>query len=103
MTATIIIVDKKLKKLLGLNTETDLTLAKAEKILEIKNEAERRINLLQWRLERAKEREALGIISHETVAGIYQLREDIRQWSNQLEAELMRLQTVDEINDFIIN
>lgn len=80
----------------------DSTIIKAEKILEIKNEAERRIKLLDWRLERAKEREALGIIGYETVTDIYHLKEDIRQWSNQLEVELMQLESVGEINDFSI-
>ncbi|WP_332400301.1 hypothetical protein [Vibrio metschnikovii] len=84
------------------DTPRDITVAKAEKILEIKAEAERRIGLLGWRLERAKEREALGIVGYETVNDIYQLKEDIRQWSNQLEVELMQLESVEEVNLFSI-
>ena len=79
---------------------TDITIARAEKILAIKTEAERRINLLQWRLERAREREALGIAGYETVNDIYQEKESIRQWSNQLEVELMQLESVDAVDSF---
>lgn len=92
----LIVVNEKLKPI------TDVTVAKAEKILEIKAEAERRIHLLDWRLERAKEREVLGIVGYETVTDIYQLKEDIRQWSNQLEVELMQLNTLDDISSFVI-
>ncbi|OXX44919.1 hypothetical protein B9J93_12395 [Vibrio sp. V17_P4S1T151] len=80
--------------------ETDLTILKAEKILAIKAEAERRINLLEWRLERAREREALGIVGYETVTDIYQLKEAIRQWSNQREVELMRLESIEQVSEF---
>ncbi|HHY0363269.1 TPA: hypothetical protein ACVU1O_003456 [Vibrio cholerae] len=80
--------------------ETDLTILKAEKILVIKAEAERRINLLEWRLERAREREALGIVGYETVTDIYQLKEAIRQWSNQREVELMRLESIEQVSEF---
>ncbi|EKO3626403.1 hypothetical protein M3926_000418 [Vibrio metschnikovii] len=96
----VIVVDKGLRNKLGLDKKTDLTLAKAEKILEIKEEAERRIGLLGWRLERAKEREALGIVGYETVNDIYQLKEGIRQWSNQLEVELMQIESVGEVDSF---
>lgn len=80
----------------------DLTVTKAEKILEIKAEAERRIGLLDWRLERAKEREALGIVGYETVNDIHQLKEGIRQWSNQIEVELMQLESIDAVNVFSV-
>ncbi|EKO3660639.1 hypothetical protein M3906_003565, partial [Vibrio metschnikovii] len=65
-------------------------------------EAERRIGLLGWRLERAKEREVLGIAGYETVNDIYQLKEDIRQWSNQIEVELMQLESIDAVNVFSV-
>lgn len=80
----------------------DLTLAKAEKILEIKAEAEHRVRLLDWRLERAREREALGIVGYETVTDIYQLKEAIRQWSNQIEVELMQLESIEAVNVFSV-
>lgn len=98
----IVVVDDSLRKRLKLDVPKDLTVAKAEKILEIKAEAERRISLLDWRLERAKEREALGIVGYETVNAIYQLKEDIRQWSNQIEVELMQLSTLTEVNMFAV-
>ncbi|MFB2890990.1 hypothetical protein ACE1BX_21015, partial [Aeromonas veronii] len=42
--------------------------AKAAKVVEIKAEAERRITALDWRLQRAQEREQLGEAGVETVA-----------------------------------
>ncbi|MFL9590426.1 hypothetical protein ACKC5O_00395 [Aeromonas schubertii] len=54
----------------------------AEKTLEIKGEAERRISALDWRLQRAQEREQLGETGVETVADVLALREQIRQASN---------------------
>ncbi|NAX43791.1 MULTISPECIES: hypothetical protein [unclassified Vibrio] len=98
----IVVVDKNLRELLKLDVPADMTVAKAEKILEIKSEAERRIGLLEWRLERAKEREALGIVGYETVNDIYQEKESIRQWSNQLEVELMQLESIDAVNVFSV-
>ncbi len=96
----IVVLDKKLKGRFGFDVETDLTLAKAEKILEIRAEAERRIRLLDWRLERAREREALNIEGYETVTDIYEIRESIRQRSNQLEVELMQLDDIDAVVSF---
>lgn len=81
----------------------DVTVIRAEKILKIKAEAERRIRLLDWRLERAKERKALGIVGYETVNDIYQLKEDIRQWSNELEVVLMQLDSIEEVNAFSLH
>lgn len=99
----IVVLDKKLKGRFGFDVEAkELTLAKAEKILEIRAEAERRIRLLDWRLERAKEREALGIVGYETVTDIYQLKEAIRQWSNQIEVELMQLESIEAVNVFSV-
>ncbi|HAS6385927.1 TPA: hypothetical protein RQJ82_002228 [Vibrio vulnificus] len=80
--------------------ETDLTILKAEKILGIKAEAERRIHLLDWRLERAKERETLSIVGYETVNDIYQQKEEIRQWSNQVEVKLMQLESIEQVSEF---
>ncbi|EKO3566638.1 hypothetical protein [Vibrio metschnikovii] len=82
--------------------EQDLTLAKAEKILKIKAEAGRRIELLDWRLERAKEREQLNIKGYETILDVYQLKEDIRQWSDQKENTLMLLDDINDVLNFDI-
>ncbi|HAS6055308.1 TPA: hypothetical protein I7122_21485 [Vibrio vulnificus] len=82
--------------------ETDLTILKAEKITEIKAEAERRIQLLDWRLERAKEREILGITGEETLIDLYRLKENIRQWSNEQEILLMSLDNASDVSGFIV-
>ncbi|MCA3913106.1 hypothetical protein [Vibrio vulnificus] len=81
--------------------EIDLTILKAEKITEIKAEAERRIKLLDWRLERAKERETLGITGEETLIELYRLKETIRQWSNEQENLLMDTNTHELAASFV--
>ena len=73
---------------------------KADKISEIKAEAERRITALDWRLQRAQEREQLGEAGFETVADVLTLREQIRQASNAAEAAVATLLTVEEVVAF---
>ena len=74
--------------------------AKAAKVVEIKAEAERRITALDWRLQRAQEREQLGETGVETVADVLALREQIRQASNAAEAAVASLLTVEEVIAF---
>ena len=74
--------------------------AQATKIVEIKAEAERRITALDWRLQRAQEREQLGETGVETVADVLALREQIRQASNAAEAAVASLLTVEEVIAF---
>ena len=74
--------------------------AQAAKIVEIKAEAERRITALDWRLQRAQERELLGETGFETVADVLALREQIRQASNAAEAAVATLLTVEEVVAF---
>ena len=74
--------------------------AKATKIVEIKAEAERRITALDWRLQRAQERERLGETGVETVADVLALREQIRQASNAAEAAVATLSSVDGVLEF---
>lgn len=86
-------------------TDPDLTIIKAEKLLEIKNEAKRRIELLDWRLERAKERKELGLESDpdnelETVADVMRMREKIREASDVAENEMMEIETVEDVQAF---
>lgn len=69
----------------------DVDAAKDSKIIEIKAEAERRITALDWRLQRAQERELLGEVGFETVADVMALREQIRQQSNAAELAVMDL------------
>ena len=74
--------------------------AKAVKVVEIKAEAERRITALDWRLQRAQEREQLGEAGVETVAYVLALREQIRQASNSAELAVSTLTDVGEVLAF---
>lgn len=66
------------------------------KVLEIKAEAERRITALDWRLQRAQEREQLGEAGFETVTDVLALREQIRQASNAAELAVATLTSTEE-------
>ena len=74
--------------------------AQATKIVEIKAEAERRITALDWRLQRAQDREQLGEAGVETVADVLALREQIRQASNSAELAVSTLTDVGEVLAF---
>ena len=74
--------------------------AKATKIVEIKAEAERRITALDWRLQRAQEREQLSKTGVETVADVLALREQIRQASNAAELAVATLVSVEDVLAF---
>lgn len=74
--------------------------AKAAKVVEIKAEAERRITALDWRLQRAQEREQLGESGVKTVSDVLVLREQIRQASNAAEVAVATLLTVEEVVAF---
>ena len=74
--------------------------AKAAKVVEIKAEAERRITALDWRLQRAQEREQLGETGVETVADVLALREQIRQASNAAELAVATLVSVEDVLAF---
>ena len=74
--------------------------AKAAKVVEIKAEAERRITALDWRLQRAQEREQLGETGFETVADVLALREQIRQASNAAELAVSTLTEVSAVQAF---
>ena len=74
--------------------------AKAAKVVEIKAEAERRITALDWRLQRAQEREQLSETGVETVADVLTLREQIRQASTAAEAAVATLSSVEDVLGF---
>ena len=74
--------------------------AKAAKVVEIKAEAERRITALDWRLQRAQEREQLGEVGVETVADVLTLREQIRQASSAAELAVSTLTEVSAVQAF---
>ena len=79
---------------------TDLDSAKVSKTVEIKAEAERRIMALDWRLQRAQEREKLGESGVETVADVLLLREQIRQASNAAEHAVSSITDVSAVQAF---
>ena len=74
--------------------------AKAAKVVEIKAEAGRRIAALDWRLQRAQEREQLGEAGVEAVADVLVLREQIRQASNAAELAVSTLTDVSAVQVF---
>ena len=74
--------------------------AKAAKVIEIKAEAERRIVALDWRLQRAQEREQLGETGVETVTDVLVMREQIRQASNAAELAVATLVSVEDVLAF---
>lgn len=74
--------------------------AKAAKVVEIKTEAERRITALDWRLQRAQEREQLGEAGLETVTDVLAMREQIRQASNAAERAVATLVSVEDVLAF---
>lgn len=74
--------------------------AKVAKVVEIKAEAERRITALDWRLQRAQEREQLSETGVETVADVLALREQIRQASNSAEAAVATLSSAEDVLGF---
>ncbi len=74
-----------------------LTRKKAEKITQIKSMVTEQIEALTWRIERAKERDALGA-SGETLNDVLTERESLRRAGNRIEAEINALSTIDEVN-----
>ena len=74
--------------------------AKAAKVVEIKAEAERRITALDWRLQRAQEREQLSETGVETVADVLALREQIRKASNAAELAISSLESASDVLAF---
>lgn len=81
----------------GLN---NIELEKNDKVIAIKAETERRITALDWRLQRAQEREQLGETGFETVADVLSLREQIRQASNAAELAVSILTDASLVREF---
>ncbi|SHO59260.1 hypothetical protein [Vibrio quintilis] len=80
--------------------EIDIAELKSERITQIKQEAEERITCLNWRLQRAQERESLNVTDVETVEDVMKLREAIRTASNDAELAVNQLETVEAIESF---
>lgn len=70
-----------------------LARAKAQRIAEIKRQAQANITALAWRIERAQERDRLGLPG-ETVEQVLLEREAIRRASNRCESEIEAAQDI---------
>ena len=78
---------------LDAHPDAQLDAAKAEKISEIKRAAAHAIDAMAWRLERAQERDRLGLPG-ETFEEVLLEREAIRRASNRCEAEIEAAQDI---------
>ena len=76
----------------------NLQAAHAARILLVKKEAGERIAALDWKVARAHERDLLS--GGNTATAVYTEREAIRQASNQAEAAVAGLTTLDEVRAF---
>ena len=80
----------------------DIDTLKASKVIEIKQQASKLLADTEWQLQRATERDALGMIllESETPKAILSYREAVRRASNRAETELSLLDNVTDINGF---
>lgn len=76
-----------------------LNRAKSARIIKIKKEAAQLITALDWKLERARERDVLELDSANTVDVLNQ-REAIRQASNRAEDAVNNLTDAQSVNAF---
>ena len=76
----------------------DLQAAKDARINEVKREAGERIAALNWKTDRARERDFLN--GTKKLREIYAEREAIREASDQAEADVAALNTLEEIRAF---
>lgn len=74
----------------------DLNALKAQRKAEIKTEAARQIEALGWRIERARERDRLGLPGEREQEVLLE-REAIRRAGNRCEAAIDAAQTVDAV------
>ena len=72
---------------------------KSRRIKEIKQEAYERIQALDWRKERAEERQITGA-EGETLEDVLNLREEIRKASDEAEQDLNTLDVIEDIVAF---
>ncbi|WP_096701319.1 hypothetical protein [Magnetospirillum sp. 15-1] len=76
----------------------ELQAARTALVRRVKTEAAQRIATLDWKVERARERDALN--GTKSLQEVYAEREVIRQASNEAEATIAKLATQDEILSF---
>ena len=96
------VTDKKVKTIdaqKATEMEADnLELAKQDLVIRIKTEAAERIAATDWKVERAKERDALNGTT--TLQDIYADRELIRGLSDEAEVAVLLLDTMEEVIAF---
>lgn len=85
-----------------LEIASDIDALKANKIAEIKQQATQLLADTDWQLQRATERDALGmaLLEIETPKAILSYREAVRRASNRAETELSKLRSTKTINAF---
>lgn len=80
----------------------DIDTLKANKVKAIKQQANQLLADTDWQLQRAQERDALGmaLLESETPKAILSYREAVRRASNRAETELNKLRAVNTVNGF---
>lgn len=80
----------------------DIDMVKADKVNAIKQQASDLIADTEWQLQRATERDALGmtLLESETPKAILSYREAVRRASNRAETELNKLRAINTVNAF---
>lgn len=80
----------------------DIDALKANKVIEIKQQASQLLADTDWQLQRATERDALGmaLLESETPKAILSYREAVRRASNRAETELNKRSAVNTVNAF---
>ena len=80
----------------------DIDALKANKVQAIKQQASKLLTDTDWQLQRATERDRLGVslLESETPKAILAYREAVRRASNRAESELALLDNTDDINGF---
>ena len=80
----------------------DIDALKTNKVEAIKQQASQLLADTEWQLQRAQERDRLGValLESETPRAILSYREAVRRASNRAETELNKLRAVNTVNDF---
>jgi len=81
--------------------ERDISLKAAQKY-RIKQSAKTKIEALAWRVDRAREREEIGV-NGEKLHDVFRLKEAIRNASNRIESEIDELTDDAEIRSMVLN
>lgn len=90
----------------GLNDALLLDNARNQAITNVKNQAKAWLEDSLWRIERAQEREWLGILEHvagESLNAVYREREAIRRASNRAEQEIMALESPEAVLSYVFS